>query len=61
VLPGSIALDGEYGHENTAFGVPVKLGSDGVEEVIEWDLDDYEAELMDEAAAKLEEQYEKIS
>jgi len=61
VLPGSIALDGEYGHENTAFGVPVKLGSDGVEEVIEWDLDDYETELMDEAAAKLEEQYEKIS
>ena len=61
VLPGSMVLDGEYGYENTAFGVPVKLGADGVEEVIEWDLDDYEAELMDEAAEKLEEQYAKIS
>ncbi|CCQ38046.1 malate dehydrogenase [Natronomonas moolapensis 8.8.11] len=61
VLPGSMVLDGEYGHGNTAFGIPVKLGSDGVEEVIEWNLDDYETELMDEAAAKLEEQYEKIS
>ncbi|MCQ4332161.1 malate dehydrogenase [Natronomonas sp. F2-12] len=60
VLPGSIVLDGEYGYEDTAFGVPVKLGADGVEEVVEWELDDYEAELMDEAAAKLSEQYGKI-
>ncbi|WP_256288587.1 malate dehydrogenase [Halobellus inordinatus] len=61
VLPGSIALDGEFGYEDTAFGVPVKLGSDGVEEVVEWDLDDYEADLMDDAAEKLSEQYEKIA
>jgi malate dehydrogenase len=61
VLPGSMVLDGEYGYGDTAFGVPVKLGSDGVEEVPEWDLDDYEAKLMDEAAEKLQEQYDKIS
>jgi len=61
VLPGSIKLDGEYGYDDTAFGVPVKLGSNGVEEVVEWELDDYERELMDEAAEKLSEQYEKIS
>ena len=61
VLPGSLVLDGEYGYENTAFGVPVKLGANGVEEVVEWSLDDYESELMDEAAEKLTEQYDKIS
>jgi malate dehydrogenase len=61
VLPGSIKLDGEYGHEDTAFGVPVKLGSNGVEEVVEWELDEYERELMDEAAEKLSEQYGKIA
>ncbi len=61
VLPGSIVLDGEYGCEDTAFGVPVKLGSDGVEEVVEWDLDGYESTLMDEAAEKLRDQYAKIS
>jgi len=60
VLPGSVVLDGEFGHEETAFGVPVKLGSNGVEEVVEWDLDEYEQELMDEASEKLAEQYEKI-
>jgi malate dehydrogenase len=61
VLPGSVVLDGEYGYEDTAFGVPVKLGSNGVEEVVEWDLDEYEQELMDEAAEKLSDQYDKIA
>jgi malate dehydrogenase len=61
VLPGSIVLDGEYGYEDTAFGVPVRLGSNGVEEVIEWELDDYERDLMDEAADKLSEQYDEIA
>ena len=61
VLPGSLVLDGEYGHEDTAFGVPVRLGSDGIEEVVEWELDDYEAELMDEAAEKLSDQYDEIA
>jgi len=61
VLPCSVKLDGEFGHEDTALGVPVKLGSDGVEEVVEWDLDDYEADLLDEAAGKLREQYGKIA
>ncbi|MFD1513146.1 malate dehydrogenase [Halomarina rubra] len=61
VLPGSVVLDGEYGYEDTAFGVPVKLGANGVEEVVEWERDDYEVELMDDAAEKLADQYEKIS
>ena len=61
VLPASIPLDGEFGYEDTAVGVPVKLGADGVEDVVEWDLDDYEQDLLDEAAEKLSEQYAKIS
>ena len=61
VLPGSVKLEGEYGHEGVAFGVPVKLGSGGVEEVVEWDLDEFEREQMVEAADKLGEQYEAIS
>jgi len=60
VLPASIALEGEYGHDDVALGVPVKLGSDGVEEVVEWELDAFEREQLGEAADKLSEQYEKI-
>ncbi len=61
VLPCSLVLDGEYGHEGTAFGVPAKLGSDGVERVVEWELDEYETELMTAAAEKLADQYSNIA
>ncbi len=61
VLPASVKLDGEFGHEDVAFGVPVKLGADGVEEIVEWDLGEFEHEGMAEAAEKLSEQYAKIA
>ncbi|GAB3423712.1 malate dehydrogenase [Haloparvum alkalitolerans] len=61
VLPCSVVLDGEYGYEDTAFGVPAKLGANGIEEVVEWELDDYERDLMDDAAEKLSEQYDEIA
>jgi len=60
VLPGSIKLEGEYGHEGVALGVPIKLGANGVEEVVEWDLTEFEREQLGGAADKLAEQYEKI-
>jgi len=61
VLPASVKLDGEFGHEDVAFGVPVKLGADGAEEIIEWGLEEFEREQMQEAADKLSEQYDKIA
>jgi len=61
VLPCSVPLDGEFGHEGVGFGVPAKLGSDGVEEIIEWDLADFEREQMAEAADKLGDQYDSIA
>ncbi|WP_232686761.1 malate dehydrogenase [Halobacterium zhouii] len=61
VLPGSVVLDGEYGLEGVGLGVPVKLGSNGVEEVVEWDLTEYERDQLGEAGEKLGEQYDKIA
>jgi malate dehydrogenase len=61
VIPGSIPLDGEYGLEDTAVGVPLKLGSDGVEDVIEWGLSEFERNQLDEAAEKLADQYDQIT
>jgi malate dehydrogenase len=61
VLPGSIPLEGEYGHDDVALGVPVKLGSDGVEEVVEWDLPAFERDALADAAEKLSDQYDRIS
>jgi len=61
VLPCSVVLDGEFGHSDTGFGVPARLGSDGVEEVVDWELDDYETDLLAEAAEKLADQYGRIA
>ena len=46
ILPCSTCLEGEYGLRDTAIGVPVKLGRDGIEQVVELDLTDDERETL---------------
>ena len=50
VLPCAAWLSGEYGLNDLFIGVPVRLGRNGVEEIIEVNLDDDENRLMDESA-----------
>ena len=59
-LACSCVLEGEYGIDNCAVGVPAKIGCKGVEEIIKWDLTDQErkelassAELTKNALKKL--------
>jgi malate dehydrogenase len=47
VLPVCMQLDGEYGIKNCYLGVPVILGKNGVEKVIELDLTKDEAALLE--------------
>ena len=60
VLPSSLVLEGEFGYEDVGVGVPVKLGSEGAEEVIEWELTEFEREQLGSAVDKLSDQYEDI-
>ncbi|MEM9674861.1 MAG: malate dehydrogenase [Bacteroidota bacterium] len=46
VFPVCIQLEGEYGIDNCYLGVPVILGKNGVEKVIELQLNDLEMELL---------------
>ncbi len=46
----SCILDGEYGQEKISIGVPARIGREGVHEIIEWDLDEWERKEFDEAA-----------
>ncbi len=46
VFPVCIKLEGEYGIDDCYLGVPVVLGKNGVEKVIELDLNDEEKELL---------------
>lgn len=42
VIPVSTALDGEYGFSGTIMGVPAVIGKNGVEKIIELELNDEE-------------------
>lgn len=46
IYPCAVMLDGEYGYENIVGGVPVMLGSNGIEKIIELNLDDKQKELF---------------
>jgi malate dehydrogenase len=51
VLPCTAYLQGEYGIDGLYMGVPVKLGSAGIEEVVELDLSDDEQQQLEASAA----------
>ena len=42
IIPSSVYLDGEYNEKDICIGVPVIIGKDGVEKIIELDLNDDE-------------------
>jgi malate dehydrogenase len=55
VLPVCALLQGEYNVDNLYVGVPVILGKNGVEKIIELDLDAEEQALMDNSVAAVKE------
>ena len=50
VFPCSVMLDGEYGVDDLCIGVPVVLGKDGVEAIVEIDLNEKEKNALMESA-----------
>ena len=51
ILPCAAFCDGQYGIDGLFVGVPAVLGKNGVERIIEIDLDESEQALMDESAS----------
>ncbi|WP_236980002.1 malate dehydrogenase [Membranihabitans maritimus] len=49
IFPCCVYLEGEYGINDIFLGVPVKLGANGIEEVIELQLNDEEKELLSQS------------
>ena len=50
VLPCTAYLQGEYGIDDLYMGVPVKLGTGGIEEIVELDLSDDEGRMLQASA-----------
>ena len=50
MFPCSALLEGEYGLNDLTIGVPVILGKNGIEQIVEIDLDENEKSLLAESA-----------
>ena len=55
IFPVCIKLEGEYGIDDCYLGVPVVLGSNGVEKVIELNLNSEELKLLEESRLHVKE------
>lgn len=55
LLSASVYLTGQYGHDGVYLGVPIILGANGVERVVELDLDPVERGALGKSAAAVRE------
>ena len=55
IMPCTVYLQGEYGIDNLFVGVPVKLGAQGVEQIVEIELDQNERALLQKSADAVKE------
>jgi malate dehydrogenase len=60
IVPCAAYMDGEYGLNDMFFGVPVMLGRNGIEKIIEYKLDDDEKATFDKSAAAVMETHEAL-
>ncbi len=60
ILPCAVWLDGEYGLKDTVAGVPVKIGKNGMEKIIEITLLPEEAAALAASAADVRENIAKL-
>jgi len=54
IFPVCTKLNGEYGLKDVFLGVPVRLGSKGIEEIIELKLDAAEKKLLEDSSASVQ-------
>ena len=55
IFPCCALLEGEYGQNDIFLGVPVKLGKNGIEKLIELDLNDDEKQLLQTSSEHVQE------
>jgi len=60
VVPCAAYMNGEYGLKDMYFGVPVVLGANGMERIIEYKFDAEEQAMFDKSAASVKETHEAL-
>lgn len=61
ILPCVAVLEGEYGYDRIALGVPTVLGGEGVTNIIELPLNDGEQKLLQQSADEIKEKIEQLN
>lgn len=60
IVPCAAYMNGEYGLHDMYFGVPVQLGRNGLEKIIEYQLDADEKAMFDKSAAAVKETHDAL-
>lgn len=60
IVPAAAYLEGEYGLNDIFFGVPVVLGANGMEKIIEYDLNEAERAEFDKSAEAVQELHDAL-
>ena len=55
LLPCSVLLEGEYGTKDLCIGVPVKIGKNGFEEIVQLDLNNKDLEMFQNSVSAVKE------
>ena len=61
MIPCSVFLEGEYGQDDICIGVPCIIGKNGVEQIVDVELNDGEKELFAKSAAAVRTMNEALS
>lgn len=59
-VPAAAYLDGEYGQRGIFFGVPVQLGTGGLEKIVQYDLNAEEQAALEASASRVRETIEAL-
>jgi malate dehydrogenase len=60
IVPCAAYMNGEYGLNDMYFGVPVVLGRNGLEKIVEYKLDDDEKAMFEKSAAAVKDTHEAL-
>ncbi len=60
IVPCAAYMEGEYGLNDMFFGVPVMLGRNGLEKIVEYDLNETEKASFEKSAAAVRETHEAL-
>jgi malate dehydrogenase len=60
IVPAAAYMQGEYGLNDTFFGVPVQLGRKGIEKIVEYKLNKKERAAFDKSAASVAESIQTL-